>query len=148
MRTLSAATAYLGSFYAIPVLLLLFLCHSYSITVTSYTSPILFFRYRQITNIRTHISYFPWSLLDSKFSAILEGVRNEKIPGEICWNNCYLSEEWSDFFIVRSLYKRWERRFSRGNQGVNFSSLSSSLPINTCLFLSHVTSAACNHITV
>lgn len=140
----------LGSSYAIPVLLLfLYLSYtSYIITVTSYTIPILFFQYRQITNISIQISYFPWSLLDNNFSAILEGVRNEKIPGEICWNNCYPSEEWSDLCIVRSLYKRWEMRFTRGNQGVNFSFLSSSSPINTCLFLSHVTSAALNHITV
>lgn len=137
----------LCSSYAIQVLLLLFICYSYTsctITVTSYIIPILFFQYRQITNIRIQISYFSWRLLDSNFSAVLEEVHNEKIPREICWNNCYPSEEWSDLCIFQSLYKRWERRFTRGNQGVKFSFLSSSSPINTCLFLSHVTSAACN----
>jgi len=78
----------------------------------------------------------------------LEELGNEMIPEEICWNNCCPSEERSNVCIVRSLYKRWERRITRGNEGVNYYFLSLSYTINTYFSLFSVTSAACNHITV
>lgn len=122
--------------------------YSFCTSVSLLLLPIPFFRYRKIEDIRNQTFHFPWSLLFSDFSAIFEEVYNEKIPGDICWNRCFPSEILSDLCIIWTLYRWWDRRFTRGNQRVNFSFLSLSSPNNTCVFLSHVTSAACNHITV
>lgn len=138
-RTLSTASA---------SLLFLYFSYYFYTPISLLLLSTLFFQYRKIENIRYKILCFPWSLLFSNFSVIFEEAHNEKICGDMCWNDYFSSEDLSDLCIIWSLYRMWDNRCTRKNQRVNFSFLSLSSPNNTCVFLSHVTSAAFSHITV